>query len=127
MARKKYSCRTLLFEELEPRLLFSADVAEAAAAEAVAQQVEEPPIVIIIPAAEQQEGVAETSDAGEVPDQAPPPQEQVEGDSSEPGETASATNDPSEPDTSLIDPATDDEIATEENSAETAGDGPVHT
>ncbi|MBT8361895.1 MAG: DUF4347 domain-containing protein, partial [Deltaproteobacteria bacterium] len=41
--------KSLIFEELEPRLLFSADGAEALAADAVEQTIEEPPIIIIVP------------------------------------------------------------------------------
>ena len=41
MAPRKQNTTTLLFEELEPRLLFSADGAEVLAAEAVEQDVRE--------------------------------------------------------------------------------------
>ena len=44
--------KSLIFEELEPRLLFSADGAEALAAEAVEQTVEEQPVIIVESAAE---------------------------------------------------------------------------
>ena len=39
--------KSLIFEELEPRLLFSADGAEVLAAEAVEQEVQEQPVIII--------------------------------------------------------------------------------
>ena len=47
MARSKSKYKSLLFEELEPRLLFSADGAEVVAAEAVEQTVEEEPVIIV--------------------------------------------------------------------------------
>ena len=47
MARSKQKNNPLIFEELEPRLLFSADGVEALAADAVEQTLEEQPIIII--------------------------------------------------------------------------------
>ncbi len=47
MARSKQKNNSLIFEELEPRLLFSADGVEALAADAVEQTLEEQPIIII--------------------------------------------------------------------------------
>ena len=46
--------KSLIFEELEPRLLFSADGAEALAADVVEQTVEEQPVIIIDSASEVQ-------------------------------------------------------------------------
>ena len=48
----------MIFEELEPRLLFSADGAEALAADAVVQEIEEQPVIII--AAESSEQIENT-------------------------------------------------------------------
>ncbi len=45
VSRKKHN--SLIFEELEPRLLFSADGAEALAAVAVEQEMQEQPVIII--------------------------------------------------------------------------------
>ena len=49
MVIKKYTSfhNALIFEELEPRLLFSADGAEGLAAEAVEQTIEEEPVIIV--------------------------------------------------------------------------------
>ena len=44
-SRRKPRQNSLLFEELEPRLLFSADAAEALTGMAVEQSVEEEPVV----------------------------------------------------------------------------------
>ncbi len=49
----------LLFEELEPRLLFSADAAEPLAAEAVQEQIEQAPVIIIAESTETQETATE--------------------------------------------------------------------
>ena len=64
MASRKDTIRALLFEELEPRLLFSADIAEPLAAEAVQEQLAEAPLIIVAEITEQHDVVAADNDAG---------------------------------------------------------------
>ncbi len=79
MAGRKDNIRALLFEELEPRLLFSADVAEPLAAEAVQEQLAEEPLIIVaeiteqqdVPAADNDSGAADTSSATAAADRSP--------------------------------------------------------
>ena len=47
MARKKHGSSSLILEELEPRLLFSADGAEALAADAAQEQTYEEPVILV--------------------------------------------------------------------------------
>ncbi|MBT8332906.1 MAG: DUF4347 domain-containing protein, partial [Deltaproteobacteria bacterium] len=60
MARNKSKLQALLFEELEPRLLFSADIAEPVAAEVVQEEVQQEPVIIIADAPEQIDAPADT-------------------------------------------------------------------
>ena len=68
MASRKDTIRSLLFEELEPRLLFSADVAEPLAAEAVQEQLVEEPVIIVAEITEQQDLPAADNDSGAADD-----------------------------------------------------------
>ena len=63
MASSRDNIRTLLFEELEPRLLFSADVAEPLAAEALQEQLAEEPVIIVAEITEQQDVAAADNDS----------------------------------------------------------------
>ncbi|NNK94863.1 MAG: DUF4347 domain-containing protein, partial [Desulfobacterales bacterium] len=95
MAYFKPRHTSLLFEELEPRLLFSADGAEALAAEAVEQPIQEEPVIIVEaePGAE-----ADTNDAPI--DQSTQSDTTSTDDSSEENGTSTAENDaPQETDT----------------------------
>ena len=59
MARNRSKHQALLFEELEPRLLFSADIAEPVAAEVVQEELQEELVIIIADAPEQIEAPAD--------------------------------------------------------------------
>ncbi len=110
MSRIKDHSRTLLFEELEPRLLFSADVAEPLAAEVVQEQLVEAPVIIVEETAEQQEVPAADSDdtAADIP-AATDTGGRSQSDTFEIGDSDDSGNEeiPSEPDTSSAESAAD--------------------
>ena len=100
MSRSDRKNNRMVFEELEPRLLFSADGAEALAADAVEQTIEEPPIIIIDQGTpEQADQTVEENPASEVV--AEPLSDTNDQEPHDENSSAAPTSDDEQPDTTI--------------------------